>query len=82
MDRTTDESFFRIVYLESSEASSALEDGSHPFQYRIAIPHGVLHVHSPALSEIASKTPLHLECIIPLSVVPFVRLPRPLNTLL
>ncbi len=79
MDRTSDDahdSFFRIVYLESSEASSALEDGSNSFQYRIAVPHAILQMHSQPLSDIVAKTPPHAECVIPLPVVPFVRPPH------
>ena len=76
MDRTFDEKFFRIVYLESSEASTAPDDSTNPFEFRIAVPLAVLHMHSPTLSEIASNTPEHAECVIPLSVVPYV-LPPP-----
>lgn len=71
MDRTFDEKFFRIVYLESCEASMAPDELTNPFEFRIAVPLAVLHMHSPTLSEIASNTPEHAECVIPLSVVPY-----------
>ena len=76
MDRSSDESFFRIIYLQSSEATSgAADDTSNPFQYRLAVPLSILQMHSPALTKIASDTPMHADCVIPLPVVPYVRRP-------
>jgi hypothetical protein len=76
MERLLDESFFRMIYLESSEAKDAVDDGSNPFQYRLAVPLSILQIHSPALSKIASETPVHADCVIPLPVVPYVRVPN------
>jgi hypothetical protein len=75
MDRSSEESFFRIIYLQSSEATVAADDTSNPFQYRLAVPLSILQMHSPALTKIASDTPMHADCVIPLPVVPYVSRP-------